>query len=214
MPEKHSVYFNLLDALKETGCPICFLVKKSAHKFMDDILYENVNDPGVRDNIRKAGGFCNRHAWQLRKIGDGFGLGIVYEELMRLGLKELQAPAGFQMKEEAEKPCIVCNEERDVAGRYISVFLEHFDDAELKLSYKNSFGFCSPHLNLAIKMCRNKKSVKEIIDIESAKVNGLLDELKEFHRKHGYRFTKDRFGEDFYSWTRAIEKMIGKEGIS
>jgi hypothetical protein len=35
----------------------------------------------------------------------------------------------------------------------------------------------------------------------------------EFHRKHDYRFSKEKFGKEGDSWIRAIEKMIGKEGV-
>ena len=44
---KYTPYYNLLDAIKEKGCPICSLVVKNTHKFMDDFLYESVNDPAA-----------------------------------------------------------------------------------------------------------------------------------------------------------------------
>lgn len=40
--EKHLPYSNLLDALKEEGCPICFFLEKAIRKMMDDLLYEKV----------------------------------------------------------------------------------------------------------------------------------------------------------------------------
>jgi hypothetical protein len=223
MGAKHTTYFNLLEALKE-GCPVCFVIKKNAQKFMDDFLYESVNDPGLRKEIKESVGFCNRHAWQFQKFGDGFGLGIVYEDLMRIVLKKMEAVNGsaasikaifkqLDKDERAKKSCIVCKEEKDVEGRYIAVFLENFDDPELKINYKNSFGLCLPHMNLAIKKCKNNKLINEIISIEAAKLNGLISEVKEFHRKHDYRFSKEKFGKEGDSWIRAIEKMIGKEGV-
>jgi len=51
---KHTTYFNLLDAFKESGCAICTLIKKSIHKSMDDFLYEQVNDLGVRKDIKES----------------------------------------------------------------------------------------------------------------------------------------------------------------
>jgi hypothetical protein len=89
MMEKHQTYFNLLEAFKER-CPICFIVRKTIHKAMDDFLYESVNDSGVRDKIRISSGFCNRHSWQLQKLGDGFGQAIIYNDLMGTVLKQFQ----------------------------------------------------------------------------------------------------------------------------
>jgi hypothetical protein len=223
MGAKHSTYFNLLEALKE-GCPICFLVKKATHKFMDDFLYESVNDPGVRENIKASCGFCNRHAWQLQEFGDGFGQAIVYSDLMNIVLKQLKkADESLSIKEllkridpgvTAKGICMFCKQEKDAEERYISVFWESFDDSEFNFHYKNSFGLCLSHLALAFKKCRNKKFAKNLIDIEAVKFSGLIAELKEFMRKHDYRFSKEKFGKEGDSWIRTIEKFIGKEGIN
>jgi hypothetical protein len=223
MATKHTTYFNLLDALKE-GCPICFLVKKTTHKFMDDFLYESVNDPDLRKEIKASQGFCNCHAWQLQKFGDGFGQAIVYSDLLNIVLKQLEEiDEPYSIKELLKKNnpgidpkqiCIFCKQEKDAQERYISVFLENFDDPEFSFDYKNSFGLCLPHLALALKECRNKKIAKELIDIETGKISGLIVELKEFMRKHDYRFSKEKFGKEGDSWIRTIEKFIGKEGIN
>jgi len=75
-------YFNLLDASKEEGCPICCLLKKSMNKLLEELLYERVTDAGVRKEMRESLGFCALHAWQLQKCGDGFGASIIYEDLV------------------------------------------------------------------------------------------------------------------------------------
>ena len=222
MNTKHTTYFNLLEALKE-GCPICFLVKKTIHKSMDGFLYESVNDPGVREDIKASLGFCNRHAWQMQKLGDGFGQAIVYSDLMNIvlkQLKEIDEAASFKELLKRINPgvatrgiCIFCKQEKDVEERYISVFWESFDDPEFSFHYKDSFGLCLSHLVLALKKCKNKKFGKELVDIEIGKISGLIAELKEFMRKHDYRFSKEKFGKEGNSWIRTIEKFIGKEGM-
>jgi len=233
--EKHGPYFNLLDALKETGCPVCFLVKKSIHKSMDDFLYESVNDSGVRQDIKASQGFCNRHAWQLQKFGDGFGHAIIYSDLMNIILKKFkEVDESMSVKEllkiispgdTVKQICIFCSQEKDIEERYISIFWENFSDPEFSISYKNSFGLCLPHIVLALsaakrrdlafggKKCKDKRFRKEFIEIETPKLSNLLGELKEFMRKHDYRFSKEKFETEGDSWISAIEKMIGKEGI-
>ncbi len=223
MAERHTLYFNFLDALKEQGCPICFLIRGNARKFMEDFLYESVNDPGLRQEIKAAQGFCNRHAWQLEKFGDGFGQTIVYSDLMDIILKKLETPdASLPIKEVLKKIspgmgkkqiCMFCRQEREAEERYICVFWESFSEPEFSVSYKNSFGLCLPHIAFALKKCRNKKSGKELLEIESPKLSSLIGELKEFSRKHDYRFSNEKIGKEGDSWIRAIEKMVGKEGV-
>jgi len=222
MSTKHTTYFNLLEALKE-GCPICLLVKKTTHKFMDDFLYEGVNDPGIRQEIKASQGFCNRHAWQLQKFGDGFSQAIVYSDLMNILLKQLEeTDESISAKEmlkrinpgtDTKQICMFCKQEKESEERYVSVFWDNFDDPEFSFHYKNYFGLCLPHLAVALKKCKSKKFGTELIEIEAVKISGLIAELKEFMKKHDYRFSQEKFGKEGDSWIRAIEKFIGKEGV-
>jgi hypothetical protein len=219
MNTKHTPYFNLLEALKE-GCPICFLVKKVTYESMDNFLYENINDSGVRQKIRTSRGFCNRHAWQLQKLGDGFGQAIIYSELINIILKEMEkSKESISIKKlikrvgfgnTTKEICMFCRQEKDVEERYVSVFWKNFNDSEFNSHFKNSFGLCLPHLALALKSCTNEKSGKELIEIETTKLSALAGELKEFIRKHDYRFSKEKFEKEGNSWIRVIEKFIGK----
>jgi len=231
--EKHQTYFNLLDALNEKGCPICGLVQKAIHMEMDSFLYERVNDPGARKEIRKSLGFCNTHAWQLQKFGDGFGLSIIYNELLgmlndkilstdlkknatktKALLKELtggKVKANYQ--EKSKITCPACNNLRDCEKRYITAFIEGFSEAEFKVAFGRSSGLCLPHIVSVLATCKDEELIKELLKAESEKICNLRKELDEFERKHDYRFSKEGFGKEGDSWMRAIEKMIGKEGM-
>ena len=222
MIEKHQTYFNLLDALKEK-CPICFLVKKTIHKAMDDFLYESVNDPGVREKIKISSGFCNRHSWGLHKLGDGFGQAIIYNDLVGTVLKQFQENnttasikalvKQLNASQQSRGLCMYCKQEREVAERYISTFWESFDEPEFILEFKKAFGLCLPHLSVALNRSKDIKLSQSLVDIETNKLTELIKELKEFMRKHDYRFSKEGYKKEGDSWERAIEKFIGKEGL-
>ena len=231
--EKHQTYFNLLDALKEKGCPVCNLVQKTIRMSMDSFLYESVNDPSVRKEIRSSLGFCNTHAWQLQKFGDGFGLSIIFNELLGILnekisqavsekdknklkslLKELtggKTKSSYQ--EKAKITCPICNDLRDCEKRYINTFMDGLKEAEFRVAFSSSYGLCLPHIVSVLAVCKDEELAKEILKIESQKIENLRKELDEFERKHDYRFTKEGFGKEGNAWIRAIEKMIGKEGI-
>jgi hypothetical protein len=217
---KHTIYFNLLEALKE-GCPVCFLVRKSTKKFMDDFLYESVNDPALRKEIKESLGFCNRHAWQLQKLGDGFGQSIIYEDLAKTvfnKLNEIKVSSNnlktLLPDRKSKATCIFCKYEKDAQDRYIFVFIENFNDPEFRYAYKDSFGLCLPHLEMVIRRCKNQEIVDELMFVESQKIAKLSEELKEFIRKHDYRFSKEGFDKEKAAWIRAVEKLTGKEDLS
>ena len=56
-------FYDLRDALVEPGCPICRLKARVAERYLDGLLWESVNDPGMRDQVRRSLGFCHEHGW-------------------------------------------------------------------------------------------------------------------------------------------------------
>lgn len=100
---------NLLDALKKTGCPICRIERLAAERALESFLWENVNEPDVRQGILDAYGFCPQHsrvmvAREMMTSSIPLGTNIIYEHLGRVvagELKELRpgrrpvAPAGL-----------------------------------------------------------------------------------------------------------------------
>jgi len=209
--EKHSTYFDFLDAFKGKGCPVCFLVKRRIHKFMENLLYENVNDSVVRKKIREGLGFCNLHSWQLQKFGDGLGLSIIYEDLFNTIKDKIKK--SINKKLDMKLDCLICKEKKDAEKIFVSSFIEYFNDREFNSSFRSSFGLCLPHFLSIVKYCKNKNIIVELCEIEIEKINSLVKELSEFQRKHDYRFSDKGYGKEKDSWIRAIEKMTGKEGI-
>ena len=45
--QRDTQFFDLLEACAETGCPVCRLSLITARRYLADILYEFVNDPGI-----------------------------------------------------------------------------------------------------------------------------------------------------------------------
>jgi hypothetical protein len=79
---KHNAYFDVLDACKEGGCPICTLALAGVAHYLDAIFYESVNDPPTREGVTAAWGYCNDHSWQLRGMGAALGSAIMYRDVL------------------------------------------------------------------------------------------------------------------------------------
>lgn len=76
-------HFDLLQACKEPGCPLCRLSSKAVDDFLSSIIHESVNDPEVRAGLRQSLGFCRAHAWRLQHTGAGalLSIAIIYQDL-------------------------------------------------------------------------------------------------------------------------------------
>ncbi len=89
---------NLKHAMREPGCPLCRLQREAEKRYLDNLLWENVNDPATREQWAAGLGFCTRHAWQLQRLeaqryGDGLGNAILYEDLLQRVISALEALA-------------------------------------------------------------------------------------------------------------------------
>ena len=78
----------MFKALEKPGCHICRLVESAERQAIENILYEYVNDPGVRGGIRRSWGLCTHHAWLFLRLALSpetagmLGAAIIYEDVV------------------------------------------------------------------------------------------------------------------------------------
>lgn len=160
-------HFELEEALGLEGCAICRLVSRAARGYLDNLMYELVNDPEVQGEFRDSLGFCNRHAYQTLDAGDGLGMSILYgvavQELRKLLSEVPEAPrsrkplAGLLDRSSNGGPallepgtgCMVCGAEDRAEERYLAVLLEGAGDGSLEVSLDRPGEVCVRHLSRA-----------------------------------------------------------------
>ena len=88
-------FYDLRDALTQPGCVVCRLKADSVDRFLDSLLWESVNDPDKRQDIRQARGFCREHAWRLSRAGASLGVAIIMRDVLQNVLRTMET-ATFQ----------------------------------------------------------------------------------------------------------------------
>lgn len=201
-----SIYFDLLDAMEEKVCPVCFLIQKSESRYMDTLFYELVNDPGVREKLRKSYGFCTRHAQLAKKVGKPLAIAIIYEDICSTLVKKLQ-------KEEAPpfggKKCPACELTEEAENRYLKSFVKNFPKEDFQKHYERSFGLCTNHFLLVYTKLNTPEEKKLLKQYQLNSLQKYLPELEEFIRKHDYRFSHEGFDKEATSWKRIVDKVAG-----
>jgi hypothetical protein len=71
------------EALQQQGRAVCHLVNRSGRPYLDNVLYELVNDPGVQAEFRASLGLCEPHAYLMLDVGDGLATAIQYRAATR-----------------------------------------------------------------------------------------------------------------------------------
>jgi len=222
--QKDTRYLDLIDACGEPGCPICHMSLKMARRYVDSILYEYVNDPGVRDEIRKSRGYCNEHAWWMTEVhGAGLGVAILQRDIVQTVLELTETlPNGRSARSSAQEllkrlqptaECPVCAHRRTMEDIALDTLLRHIGDQELAAALAGSAGLCLPHFSRALELVDDAEALKQLVALQQHMLAELRDDLAEFIRKNDYRFREEGFGKEGDSWRRAIGIVSGERGV-
>jgi hypothetical protein len=95
--EKNILTIAILEAVeKSVGCPLCYLWVKDEEGQMEYLLANEVTmDPGFRNTLISAKGFCNYHAHLLYKVAytpgvlDGLGYALYMKDVVESVLESL-----------------------------------------------------------------------------------------------------------------------------
>jgi hypothetical protein len=238
MPKPY--YFELLDACDQPGCPVCRLAQRSVQSYLDILFYENVNDGGIRQRLRRSMGFCNLHAWQILEtgVGDALGVSMIYHDILEnvlrrlprgdsysasspqggllssLGLLPKRLPELMNNAIQALTPKAVCPacEQLEISTDIIlSTFVESLDKEEFVQAFRSSSGLCLPHFRQSLERVRKEEHSQTLLAIEWNKLKNLSTELAEIIRKNDYRFREEEFGEERDAWLRVIGVAAGEQ---
>jgi len=229
MSKQHTPYFNLLEALRDAGCPLCRLGDRAARRFIEGVLYESVTDPEMRAKLITAHGFCATHSERLASHHDGLGSAIIYRSILKHLEEELgslveaddrglvarlrerwdQEPAGTL---DSHAPCPACEERDKAVARALSTFSANYQDAALHEALASSAGFCLAHLRQAAATLA-RPALTVLLEQQQAIWAALHGELDELIRKYDHRFSDEPMEAEKDSWQRAIRLTVGEPGV-
>lgn len=194
---RHTLYYDLLDAFQQDGCPICRLGRLTVARYLDILAYENVNDPGVRQKLRAARGFCNYHAYQfLDEVRDLLGIGIIYRDVVNTivvalsegrasgaswpGLPSLRSGLATPGEDHALAlllapigPCPACQALEESVTDRLHVLLQHLPESDFGAACKASAGLCYPHFLRALAEAGDVSQLTALVASEEVFLGGV-----------------------------------------
>lgn len=209
---KSATYFSIVEACARDGCPLCRVEQDATLKFLDTLFYEQINEFEMRERLRKSLGLCHEHAWLAADgmTGNALGLAILYDDMLRVRLEQLNEKKGKLRHTPAGK-CPACEQRDSVGHRALTVLARHFAEEEMHEAITRSDGLCFHHLPLALEQFKDSSVQKGLLSIQREKMEKLRAELGEFIRKNDYRFIHEGFGEERDAWRRAVAMGAGKK---
>ena len=211
--------YQLLEACREPGCPICRLEQEGVERYMNSQFYENVNSPAWREHLRASQAFCHEHAWLgvHKRLGDALGFSIIYHDVVNNLLKSWNDDAG-SMRTQMEgflaalaprKPCPACKQREEITRNTLAGLMKDLLAPELRQALQASEGLCLPHLRRALGAAKDDSTYDILFTIHREKLEKLRNELAEFIRRNDYRMIGEGFGAEGDAWLRAIGTIVG-----
>lgn len=216
-------FHHLVEAFeKAPSCGLCALEAKSMRRYFDSVLYESVTDPAVREELRRAHGYCSTHALYLINLRSAFDTAVMYQDeigdLLRLVERLPDEPPSRKKRKKSEEisaewveheRCPACRIQRDTRRHYLEALAKSFDEEALRKAYESGSGLCLPHLRLFLRESLTTETRRLVLERERATLDGLGAELRELVRKFDYRFSDEKVGEERDSWRRAVLLVNG-----
>ena len=224
-------FYDLHDALVLSGCPVCRLKAAYTERLLDNLLYEKVNDPGLRARIRQARGFCHEHAWGLVRESAVLGVSIILRDVLHEVLRIMSAARfrtsptlSFRRVQEAldleqpraataelvaqlgpQEPCPICVYAGEMEEACLSALRDNLlDEDGLLAAYRSSDGLCLPHFRQVLTGVDSETTFRALVDAQQAIWSRLEQQLGESIRKSDYRFSSEPVGDEAGAWRRAI----------
>ncbi len=215
-------YFELLDACKEPGCPICRLGHRSAQRHLTNLIYDGVNDVPLRATIRDSYGYCYEHALMLPESGESapLGIAIIHRDILntlrarldqetfrkerRTSLKAVMAgsmnPQGLEADPATarylpvKETCPACERRQEAEYLAFHSLLDALakNDQPMRSALQSSDGLCIPHLRQALNAASSADAFEAIAAITQTQLTKLINDLDEFIRKNDHRFRDEK----------------------
>jgi hypothetical protein len=227
-------YFDLKEAPKIPGCPLCNRIKELSWKFLDNLYYERVLDGGTRVGLTEAKGFCNWHAWMSTEIRHSDSrIAIIYKQLLDNEIEKLshwtkaRGPLDRKLEPKNWKKylsailsswtnmacCPICEAVQEHERFHEGVLLDFIDEEEFSQEFEKSSGVCIRHLVRIMETFGEHPNLPRLIVRQLQKYKFLSYELGEYERKLDYRFSEEPKGSEVDSWERVLEQFSGKREV-
>ncbi len=192
---------------EKEGCPICHYGRLAGRKYLDGVMYESVNDFGLRERLVKNMGFCAFHSQEMLTFpGAKLGAAIIEQAMLKEALRRVHGTAAARnslfsrgnntpaTSVPDRNSCPACQHEQAAERRAIEELIAHWDD-EWEALLEKSGGLCFNHLMQALRRAPKARG-RTLKTMHERLWQDTIAQLDEFIRKQDYRFRDEAISEE------------------
>jgi hypothetical protein len=219
-------YLDLTADLLHPGCPVCRGADRAAWGLIDAILWEFVNDPGTRLNLRASHGLCRDHLYMAAGVASsqagGLGMAILLEDFLAHIAEEASQLADDRRGSRRRRrqhdlalapqgTCTACVSAGRVSYNYLRLLSMTEPDDDLGVAVAEpQRGLCVPHLARGLRWFRGADEGRRLLSHFLPGIEELRSELTGYVRKHDYQRRNEGMTEqERTAWPRAVARLVG-----
>jgi hypothetical protein len=226
MPSRSTLHFDLVEMLKQPGCPVCRLVDRDVRQYIDSFFYESITAVERRAEIRDARGFCSVHGSILAGHSRVLGTAIIHQDVINDVLRGFPAhtpqrsliknalSAGRDAVARTIRPrreCVLCAHERHQERIVLEALIAGMADDALRGAFEQSDGVCLPHLQSAMALrSPREENLRRFVALERAALERLKGQLELFIHKRNASYEHQAMGEEADAPARATKIVSGR----
>ena len=223
--DKHTPYYELLEAIRQSGCPVCRLAIRSGDRFLETYSYEHVNDIEIRELVRAAKGFCHHHTWRLFHKHSPLGTALTYFDILGEAAQQIGAAKEQQgflrgLASRVRKglapqgTCLGCDAQSSAEQRHLGLLVETLrGDREAQETYGDSDGLCLLHLRTALRSRPARAATDILLRVQERRIAAVREQMSEIVRKADYRVKERVTADDIASLPAALAQVVGQEAL-
>jgi hypothetical protein len=196
-------------ALDSPGCPVCRLAQEAGRDFLIHVLREGKAREDVYKRVREAGGFCEDHTRVLKWLGEK-GLGDRRSIARLYGWLLVDLASSLTPR----SPCPACEAAAEYERASLTALRDMLHpvdgDGDLRKRFRDGPRLCRAHFVRAASVIEEGESLRILADVQAQAWEELSKDLKEYLRKHDYRFSQEpKTPAEEQSWIRAVAAISG-----
>ena len=218
--------YNLVAALRESGCPLCRVLAEAEDRWMDAFIRERELAAESLSVFCDRGGFCRSHAWQLHHRSaltmTGAPVAQAYGALLRKDIEHLEKLASDLPVERrsrlgrrsllGRRTCPACETANSRLHGKADALVSALAESGVREAYRDSNGLCVQHLDVvgAAALARNNEVAAFLIEDLRQRLEVLEDRLNEYERQRDSRYRSARGSANADAWTDVVRSYVGE----
>ncbi len=225
--------YDLLNAWRYPGCPVCQLSARSVKHYLASVFQESVRDPDTRVSLLSSRGFCAEHVSLLitERIANETSASVIYGDMAGNILRDIsaalssmgrpsksnrpkrqtQAITKFIKEFRNDDQCSACKQREMTVDHLLNELSGRLRDDRMREALQKSDGLCLPHLAQLLERVQSAEDARFLLNLTQEKLQKLQSEMLDLIRQQESGQTDNLNSSEATAWRNVMRMISGAQ---